>query len=451
MSHDLHFLERSLERADRKHLDEAVRLYQEPLRVNYLLHHLKRPNPQQRVALALGEGNAGPYVLLAPDGGFVTCLAAGMSTGEALVVPRTRWEDLSARWRVTTEAILAEQSRPEQVHVLDRVFRTAPVGPCREDLRALMAMMPVMGPEVARLLTGIGQSKEDIEPVLLAGLKLKLPVKAFEEGYQAYADARDAQTVLYGPFAVLLREDGPQEIIEGLPTLSLVILFRGRTLDFLSTAWVAGHVGQRALPVFRKQYREAKVQEDYIVALGSLCAIGLRSRKVRAEVQKLLGSETQPGWSEELRICHQALRSIVGKILQEPDRIRRLADEWRDQLVEALEADAEVAALERAHKEALARNYLLRMEWKEELPVQDALRGLLLLPQAVLEPFENLFLPDELLSKPTRAERIEAGRSAIAQLHEESRIRPVKVQKLPGRNEPCNCGSGRKFKKCCAA
>lgn len=27
---------------------------------------------------------------------------------------------------------------------------------------------------------------------------------------------------------------------------------------------------------------------------------------------------------------------------------------------------------------------------------------------------------------------------------------PIRVMSKPGRNEPCPCGSGRKFKKCCA-
>ncbi len=27
--------------------------------------------------------------------------------------------------------------------------------------------------------------------------------------------------------------------------------------------------------------------------------------------------------------------------------------------------------------------------------------------------------------------------------------KPVKVEKVPGRNEPCSCGSGKKYKKCC--
>jgi preprotein translocase subunit SecA len=31
----------------------------------------------------------------------------------------------------------------------------------------------------------------------------------------------------------------------------------------------------------------------------------------------------------------------------------------------------------------------------------------------------------------------------------EEKPRPVRVQKKPGRNEPCWCGSGKKYKKCC--
>lgn len=27
--------------------------------------------------------------------------------------------------------------------------------------------------------------------------------------------------------------------------------------------------------------------------------------------------------------------------------------------------------------------------------------------------------------------------------------KPVRVERKPGRNAPCDCGSGRKYKKCC--
>ncbi len=28
-------------------------------------------------------------------------------------------------------------------------------------------------------------------------------------------------------------------------------------------------------------------------------------------------------------------------------------------------------------------------------------------------------------------------------------VEPVHVDKVPGRNDPCPCGSGKKYKKCC--
>lgn len=28
-------------------------------------------------------------------------------------------------------------------------------------------------------------------------------------------------------------------------------------------------------------------------------------------------------------------------------------------------------------------------------------------------------------------------------------ITPIRVEKVPGRNDPCPCGSGKKYKKCC--
>ena len=30
-------------------------------------------------------------------------------------------------------------------------------------------------------------------------------------------------------------------------------------------------------------------------------------------------------------------------------------------------------------------------------------------------------------------------------------IEPVQADKTPGRNDPCPCGSGKKYKKCCGA
>jgi len=55
----------------------------------------------------------------------------------------------------------------------------------------------------------------------------------------------------------------------------------------------------------------------------------------------------------------------------------------------------------------------------------------------------------EELSKRTRSkEEIEAEEKL---LKETKKVEPIKAVEAPGRNDPCPCGSGRKYKKCCGA
>ena len=51
------------------------------------------------------------------------------------------------------------------------------------------------------------------------------------------------------------------------------------------------------------------------------------------------------------------------------------------------------------------------------------------------------------LSKRTRsAEDIEAEEDLIK---DTEKVEPLKADIAPGRNDPCPCGSGKKYKKCC--
>ena len=36
-------------------------------------------------------------------------------------------------------------------------------------------------------------------------------------------------------------------------------------------------------------------------------------------------------------------------------------------------------------------------------------------------------------------------------LEKTEKVDPIKSDAAPGRNDPCSCGSGRKYKKCCGA
>lgn len=52
----------------------------------------------------------------------------------------------------------------------------------------------------------------------------------------------------------------------------------------------------------------------------------------------------------------------------------------------------------------------------------------------------------DLSRKGMTPEEIEAEEAAIK---EAGKVEPIRAGEEPGRNDPCPCGSGRKYKKCC--
>ncbi|MFA6133421.1 MAG: SEC-C metal-binding domain-containing protein [Phycisphaerae bacterium] len=55
---------------------------------------------------------------------------------------------------------------------------------------------------------------------------------------------------------------------------------------------------------------------------------------------------------------------------------------------------------------------------------------------------------DDLVKKTKTKEEQEAEEKLIK---ETPKVEPIHGDKKPDRNDPCPCGSGKKFKKCCGA
>ena len=54
----------------------------------------------------------------------------------------------------------------------------------------------------------------------------------------------------------------------------------------------------------------------------------------------------------------------------------------------------------------------------------------------------------ELGKKARSKEDIEAEERL---LKDTEKVKPIEVKAAPGRNDPCPCGSGKKYKRCCGA
>ncbi|HAU38276.1 MAG TPA: hypothetical protein DCX07_11260 [Phycisphaerales bacterium] len=55
---------------------------------------------------------------------------------------------------------------------------------------------------------------------------------------------------------------------------------------------------------------------------------------------------------------------------------------------------------------------------------------------------------DDLSKRARKREDVEAEQELIEKTE---KVEPIKASGAPGRNDPCPCGSGKKYKKCCGA
>ena len=62
------------------------------------------------------------------------------------------------------------------------------------------------------------------------------------------------------------------------------------------------------------------------------------------------------------------------------------------------------------------------------------------------EKKQKLHKLDELAKKARGKDDVEAEKELLKKTE---KIEPIHVEKTPGRNDPCPCGSGKKYKKCC--
>jgi hypothetical protein len=152
--HDVHFLER-LERLSTPQTELALSLYQDPLLIRALLEQLRLPDGATRVALSLADGERGPFVVVARDGHFVTCLAEGMSPGDHPVIPRGQLEAIARRVdevRNRFDAVRQLAGRHGNVFaLLGRIFSAGP-WLSREEFSAIAAFQPLLKRDFLRLL-----------------------------------------------------------------------------------------------------------------------------------------------------------------------------------------------------------------------------------------------------------------------------------------------------------
>jgi hypothetical protein len=443
-------------------MEFALGLYRDHEAVRYVLDRVDLPADASRVALAIDDPREGPFVIVTRDGKFVTCLGAGMSPGAWAVVPRGRIDGLLARLaeKRALQEVVAREMRPgeDEEDFLGRVFiRGSRL--TREEFLAVSAFESMLGIEPFLLMVDLSAEAVQVRPRLFRVRKL---VGEAARAIEAYHRTEWAVAHLALLSAAAERKDLDALLRAaknaGSTPSFLCALQQGQTF-LLRGAWVAARLGKGVLATYRGVLNRAHDWLTMFDAALGIGAIGLRHASAMAETRRALSALCSAGQAAPDDVDASG-RAILG------EWVGRVMDNVDESIGQGLRMGRELCVI---HGSSLPAGHALRFERPEDVPehlartailgfdgdvFDDKVQGFTLaaLPIAARAAAEDFYFPRDVLRAWFGAWTGEETLHRLACFEKRAHKKePVRAPPTPGRNDPCPCGSGKKWKRCCAA
>jgi len=449
MGHDEHFLER-LDRVTYDQTELALALYRDHLAVRHLLDREAIPAEAPRVAISLADANRGPFVIVARDGHFVTCLGEGMSPGPWPILPKAALEgslEFAATARYRTQ-VARKIARPDERDggLVNRIFKRKNLL-SREEITGISAFAPLF-----------------VDVALTAGLRFAgaLMIRVYRGGRELSRDAADlyARSFWAAAYAMELAGTVDARAMVARAALTPDVTLSLATTMFIDApfvyrgAWAAAQIGTGLVDEYARTLGDPGNQLSRIDATLALVAIGLRHPEALPEISRLL-RRLADGDGVVGRFS-QALLKLADDVLDRPDAIRGWAvARGREAYLEAIAGKLtpnDVGYAERVEDvpQDLAVTAFLHLSAShlraEGFP--HLVAGAAVVAQSAVEHFHY---PEAILRKvltPWGAPEVSAQLALIRDAFAPQV--PVRNDTKVSRNDPCRCGSGKKAKRCCA-
>ena len=457
MSHAHHFLER-LDRVDREQTEFALSLYNDHEAVAFVLGRVNLPEGTERVALAVDTSSDGPVVLVTRDGKFVTCLGRGMRHDHP-VVPRQQLDALLAKVadKRARRELLQRERRPDEENkdILQRVF-TRGSRLSREDFLVLTAFEPMLGVTPFLFMMEIGADALKTRALVMPhahNLVVKgSSMKAIERLHRM--EWAVAHLALLSGAADRRELDAFLDTrATGNASGTFACSAQGGMTFYLRAAWVAARFGKPVVPVYKAAFVNAKEWMSLLDAGVGLAAIALRHAGTSAEIRRFFEG--------------------YGPAKEKPETV----DEIRNNVATAMLSVFDTAAERTATTIGVGRSFghifgqhlpaghPYRFETKEEVPEELAKTAALMfdgdilvpdvqnfmtsaLPIAARAKAEDFYYPRDVMRAWMGAWNPEETVERMQRFATHGKSVPVRAVAAPGRNDPCTCGSGKKWKKC---
>lgn len=474
MGHATHFLQR-LERLDDSHVELAMSLYRDTPLLKRILLAAKVPRDAERVALELTEGDAPPSLVVTRDGQFVTALGEGMRHGLPVISRRTlervSEQVTELRERLERRRTLEERGHDQRLfrRLLDDADRLS-----RETFRELSLWSDLWARMLLQESTRLTVTTLSLQQRMSGSRRRPDYADALEMAWRTWW-MQGSVMLLTAPVSRRLLEAAAQivgkapadpsddfraEQLLAMPATNAALTHLPASA--LRGAVAVGIVGKPALGPAKRLVATSTDVTQWTAALCSLVALGSRHQRLRAEVLKALSRPASSidvaGGKEEAEQFVAELLAFARATLEDPDATeRRVLGRGARIAVKLAEAMGAPAPFDFRSEGDVPADIALVLDtywtgyWADT--GEETARLFDSVSVAARREPEELFLPqaaiDALLPQAGPGDAL-VIQDRYERYFKKSRD-PVVAPPRPGRNEPCPCDSGRKFKKCCGA
>lgn len=459
MGHAHHFLSR-LDRVSQQQVELSLALYNNVPLLKFILSRSGLPKDARRAAISLDDRNEGPFLIVTTEGHFVTCLARGMAH-DLPIVRRWQLDQLSGRHQELRRCMRPIAEIPEDRRAFIKLFK--PIfesGPnlSREQFLDLAPWQPMM---FDTYLGWMGEMNDRLVHYFYRVKNVDRARSIDSDLLEIYWNdlwaIRHMLVLLGVGEPVEFWESRPREALEGVHESAATYAAKECASPLaLAGAWSTARFGGAYLPICGHWFEHGEDDRMHQAAF-ELSAIAAAHPRHREVILGALRSAAEapgndaPAVEERERRAESARKAL--RSFEREDLDVRAAKYGAELLFArrhpAVEKHGWRSPLDVPLAVALPYATQQMRGWVDDASTADLLYDLA--PSVALYRPEDFYLPARWLrdlrvqwTPEHTLKHLRMGRE-----HFEAR-EPTRAAAVPGRNEPCPCGSEKKYKKCCA-
>lgn len=446
--HAHHFLSR-LDRTTAEETALALSFYRDPALLRSVLE-LMRPDPaHERVAISLG-GDDGPHVIVTRDARFITCLERGMEVYDAAQVSRADLEACAGTIAQLREAMgraaHATHDRDAVRSAFTALFNEGD-RLAREPMDVACRVRPLM---VAQLLDSY-QMIFDAAEADLHALSRRARFRHDEHPRlritwkTVWAASHLMTLVAEDSLALSLRyAQDPGAVGKFFGNVSFAGALLGTTAATLRGAWAAARMGPACVDAVESLARSSDLPLARLGSIWALVAMGVRHPSLAERVSRCLEEVASAGSGYGPYLAPIALKAMRERL--DGDRA------WEAATAERLRGEA-LSSWTRQQWEGFDDDAVLGWHANVEHGLRDneatPLLGVLV-PWYAAREASMMCHPEAIVRRVQPMWSVSTTESLLGNHRVLWKQRePSRAAAVPGRNDACSCGSGRKYKRCC--